>query len=155
MARAAHPGEYATPWLSAATRLLQNNSFGSESLYGRLPLWIGFAHREEITYLAVLLGLAYDGPNPPRTDRVDEERSWRVTLLVPYLGHIGLERFGTIHAQRRIRVVVNRAGVSCSRMMMEGMTLEGFKNGYSRMSRNGMRIKVAALSFLMVAGNIF
>lgn len=37
---------------------------------------------------------------------------------------------------------------------MEDMTLEGFKNGYSPVSRNGMRISVAASSSLMVAGDV-
>ena len=103
---AAHPGEYATPWLDAAMRLLRKTS-GSELLNGRLPLWIGFTHREEILYLAVLLGLAFDGPEAPRLDRRDENRSWKVTLLAPYLGHIGIEAFRDLSGQQRVRVVVN------------------------------------------------
>ena len=103
---AAHPGKYATPWLDAATRLV-GKSPNSEPLEGRLPLWIAFTHREEILYLAVLLGLAYDGPDAPRTDQLDQNRNWRVALLAPYLGHIGLEKFRALDGEHKMRVVVN------------------------------------------------
>lgn len=72
-----------------------------------LPLWIAFTHREETLYLAILLGLAYDGPDAPRTDRLNENRLWQVTLLAPYLGHIGLEKFRALDGQHQMRVVVN------------------------------------------------
>ena len=106
-----HTGEYATPWLDAAMRLSQK-PISSQLQKGRLPLWVAFTHREEILYLAVLLGLAYDGPEAPKMDRLETERSWRVTSLSPYLGHIGLERFRSLDGQHRMRIVVNGEVVS-------------------------------------------
>ena len=123
-----HPGEYATPWLDAAMRLSQK-SIISELPKGRLPLWIAFTHREEVLYLAVLLGLAYDGPEAPKTDRIEGGRSWRVTSLSPYLGHIGLERFRSIDGQHRMRIVVN------------GEVVSGFRGQIPQDSDGGYDIK--------------
>ena len=75
---AANPGLYATPWLDVAMKLLRK-SLPNGLLEERLPLWIGFTHREEILYLAVLLGIAWQGPEDPQTDRIDENRKWRVS----------------------------------------------------------------------------
>lgn len=98
---------------------LLGHSFGCEELQERLPLWIGFTHREEILYLAVLLGLAYDGPDAPRTDRVATDRKWRVALLAPYLGHIGLEKFRDLDGQHRMRVIANGEVVPAFRGKLE------------------------------------
>ena len=103
---AAHAGIYATPWLDAALRLLQQPP--TEKAHDkRLPLWIGFTHREEILYLVVLLGIAWQGPKPPRIDRVDEDRHWRVSALAPYLGHLGLESYRTVDRSPHVRFVLN------------------------------------------------
>ena len=108
---AVHPGIYATPWLDAAVKLLQKLLL-NESPKESLPLRIGFTHREEILYLAVLLGVARWGPEAPRTDRIDESRRWRVSSLAPYLGHIGLELFRTVENVPRMRVIINGEVVS-------------------------------------------
>lgn len=108
---AAHAGMYATPWLEAAMRLLLRPLL-CEPPDKRLPLWIGFTHREEILYLAVLLGIAWQGPLPPRIDCIDGNRCWRVSELAPYLGHIGLEVFRTVESSQRVRIIINGEVVS-------------------------------------------
>ncbi|KAI9808472.1 MAG: hypothetical protein M1827_007225 [Pycnora praestabilis] len=105
---AAHAGEYATPWLESAIKLLQTiPESGPLAKRHRLPLWISFTHREEILYLAVLLGLGWDGPGNPSTKQINESRRWRVTHLAPYLGHIGLESFKGSKGQDLLRIIVN------------------------------------------------
>lgn len=103
---ATNPGLYATPWLDAAMKVLRKPLL-YEAPNKRLPLWIGFTHREEILYLCVLLGIAWQEPELPRTDRIDENRRWRVSSLAPYLGHIGLELFRTVESVPRVRIIIN------------------------------------------------
>lgn len=99
------PGIYATPWLEAAVKILQSSTKTIES--GHLPLWISFTHREEILYLAVLLGLGGNSNEAPRTDHIDRERSWQVSSLAPYLGHIGLETYRGTDVRNNFRIIVN------------------------------------------------
>ena len=101
-----NPGLYATPWLDAAMKVLRKPLL-YKAPNKRLPLWIGFTHREEILYLCVLLVIAWQELEPPRTDRIDENRRWRVSSLAPYLSHIGLELFRTVESVPRVRIIIN------------------------------------------------
>lgn len=104
---ALHAGEYAAPWLDAAMEMLLKARKTPGPPDGRLPLWVAFTHREKVLHLAVLLGLAWDGPDAPSTSEINKKRRWRVTELAPYLGHVGLERFRSLDGRDRIRVIVN------------------------------------------------
>ena len=106
----ARPGLYALPWLERTIELLRKLLAGH--FEEQLPLWIGFTHREEVLYLAIALGLYYDGPRSPSTTHMNTERCWNVGKIAPYLGHVGLEICLTEDLQRRLRIVVNGEVVS-------------------------------------------
>lgn len=95
----------AVPWLESALASLH---MATPLPISSFPLKIAFTHREEILYLCCLLGInAQPGWTPP-LDHVDTNRSWRVGLLAPYLGHVGLEAYQTSGSDLTfIRVVVN------------------------------------------------
>jgi len=99
------PGVYALPWPKKTTDLLQMTL--EKQMDDRLPLWTAFTHREEILYLAVALGLNFDGTGPPTTGEIKHDYEWKVGTIAPYLGHIALEACLTTDLQERIRIVVN------------------------------------------------
>ena len=53
------------------------------------------------------------GLKPPRTDRIDKDRRWRVSSLAPHLGHMGLEFFRTVESVPRVRIIINGESRSC------------------------------------------
>lgn len=95
-------GQYALPWLTAALGRLSRN----EVTEGNFPLHVSFTHREEVLYLCCLLGIGYEEGWAPNLDRVDESRRWRVSLLAPYLGHVGVETYDAAGG-KRLRIIVN------------------------------------------------
>ena len=74
-----------------------------------LPLRSGFTHREEVLYLCCLLGICYEKDWQPSVKRVDAYRQWRVALLAPCLGHVGIEKYVGNSEQERLRIIVNVA----------------------------------------------
>lgn len=101
---ARNSGLYSVPWTAAAVRVLSRIS---DQKGTGLPLRVGFTHREEILYLCCLLGICYEKDWQPRLERVDVNRQWRVSLLAPYLGHVGIETYVGSLNQERLRIIVN------------------------------------------------
>lgn len=101
---AKNSGLYSVPWMNAAVRVLS----GLDGQTGAsLPLRVGFTHREEVLYLCCLLGICYEKDWQPSLKRVDADRQWRVSLLAPYLGHVGIETYVGSSKQERLRIIVN------------------------------------------------
>jgi len=71
------------------------------------PLHVSFTHREEVLYLCCLLGIGHKEGWTPDLTRIDTGRSWFVSKLAPYLGHVGFEKYQNKSGQDRLRVVVN------------------------------------------------
>lgn len=94
---------YAVPWLQAGLRRLGQQ----EKVNADFPLHVAFTHREEVLYLCCLLGIAYEPGWMPDLTRVDQERQWRVSLLAPYLGHVGIETYYRKSGHKSLRVIVN------------------------------------------------
>lgn len=97
-------GIYSVPWMDAAMRVLFRIS---RQKGASLPLRVGFTHREEVLYLCCLLGICYEKDWQPSLKRVDANRQWRVSLLAPYLGHVGIETYVGNSKQERLRIIVN------------------------------------------------
>jgi hypothetical protein len=86
----------------------------------RLYAW--FAHREEIPLVAVSLGLFNNSDVLPDTPlnatmpatHIPLVRLWRTSSMIPFLGHIALERMVCAdgdHADEYVRVIVNSTPV--------------------------------------------
>ena len=113
---------YALPWFVGVMDFLKevgesNSACGSsDGRKEKPPLRIAFTHREEVLYACTLLGLG--GPQgrvkswPPWSEPVKiRDRSWRVSTMASYLGHVGVEVFeperGSGVAPRKVRFIVN------------------------------------------------
>ena len=92
-------GQCALSWLVTALNHLKNAAEGSA------PLCFGFAHREEVLCLCVLLGLGGSKMHSPPP--MGPDRSWRVSEMVPYLGHVGLEAYLPRSGRVMLRVLLN------------------------------------------------
>lgn len=103
---AKNSGLYSVPWTDAALRVLSrlNGRHGAG-----LPLQIGFTHLGKVLYLCCLLGICYEKDWQPSVKRVDAYRQWRVALLAPCLGHVGIEKYVGNSEQERLRIIVNVA----------------------------------------------
>ncbi|WVR07739.1 hypothetical protein IAU60_004782 [Kwoniella sp. DSM 27419] len=72
-----------------------------------------FTHRESPAFVAVFLNLfnSPDHPHPssetPRLDQRIDDRAWRTSHLVSFLGHVALERFHCKGDGDYVRAVVN------------------------------------------------
>jgi hypothetical protein len=97
--------------------------------------FISFTHREVPPFIATALGLfnsSNDASEEFPTDRINWSRAWKMTELIPFLGHVGVEKLtcqgltGNDDEQKEfIRVIANTAprpipdcqdgpGASCS-----------------------------------------
>ena len=94
---------YAIPWTNAAMRTLSQTRQSDHDL----PLRVAFTHREEVLYLCCLLGICFEKDWRPSLDSVDENRQWRVSLLAPYLGHVGIETYIGNSMRERLRIIIN------------------------------------------------
>lgn len=82
-------------------------------------LWVWTSHREEPSLIAAALGLYNNSAalaSPPANinatmplDRINPDRLWRTTRILPFLGHITLERLRCDDATSHVRVVINGA----------------------------------------------
>lgn len=90
------------PWVRSALDILSANdtSTFNQSLY------ISFSHREEPPLVMTALNLfnnsAYyptlDVNNTMPTDRINYRRAWKTSEILPFLGHVGLERMQCANA---------------------------------------------------------
>ena len=93
----------AVPWLVAVVHSLKSGPDHPSTF----PLHVSFTHREEVLYLCCLLGIGYKEGWRPDLTRIDTGRSWSVSKLAPYLGHVGFEKYQIKSGEDRLRVVVN------------------------------------------------
>ncbi|KAM0812325.1 putative Histidine acid phosphatase-like protein [Seiridium cardinale] len=121
--------------------------------------FVSFTHREVPPFLATALGIfdsasTVDDTMP--TDRINFPRSWKMAELVPFLGHIGIEKMacgpdsGAVGGTEFIRVLANSAprpipkcqsgpGASCELHEFQKFTLEGLKTygDFDKVCENG------------------
>ncbi|OWP03396.1 hypothetical protein B2J93_7414 [Marssonina coronariae] len=112
------------PWLNTTTQLMEK--FHSPRHTGvEVPgddgqrFFLAFTHREVPPFIATALGL-FSSSNAHAeefpTDRINWSRSWKMAELIPFLGHVGIEKL-TCNAvsaepgdeQEYIRVIANSA----------------------------------------------
>lgn len=147
------------PWLNVTSHLLSGFHAEQESLQAKHPsnddnppagqrLFLSFTHREVPPFLATALNLfgspnAYEEEFP--TDRINWSRSWRMSELIPFLGHVGIEKVSCaaygrdVHEPGEfIRVIANSAprpmpdcqsgpGASCPMADFEALVREGME----------------------------
>jgi hypothetical protein len=131
------------PWLNITTQLMSKFHSPSHTSDGdeEIPdddgqrFFLAFTHREVPPFIATALGL-FNSSNAHAeefpTDRINWSRSWRMAELIPFLGHVGIEKL-TCNAvsmepeddHEYIRIIANTAprpipkcqdgpGASCS-----------------------------------------
>ncbi|KFA51291.1 hypothetical protein S40293_04423 [Stachybotrys chartarum IBT 40293] len=107
------------PWLSAQTSLFSKISLGNETGSGwpeGQRLFLAFTHREVPPFIATALGI-FNSSSPAMeefpTKRINWTRAWRMSDLIPFLGHVGLEQMTCIAESgaegRFVRVIANSA----------------------------------------------
>jgi hypothetical protein len=107
------------PWLAAQSSLFakidSKDDAGSGWPSGQ-RLFLSFTHREVPPFIATALGI-FNSSSPAKeefpTDRINWTRAWKMSDLIPFLGHIGLEKL-SCSAQSGmegdfIRVIANSA----------------------------------------------
>ena len=146
------------PWLNTTAKLF---SKFHAPIHGAPPseiphdngqrFFISFTHREVPPFIATALGLynssnAYAEEFP--TDRINWSRSWKMAELIPFLGHVGIEKLTCDRGEgdrEFVRIIANSAprpiprcqdgpGASCSfdrfeQMVREGMEIYGDFDG--------------------------
>ncbi|KZV69796.1 phosphoglycerate mutase-like protein [Peniophora sp. CONT] len=112
-----------TPWLSATASALGLGNGTINETTSTQSLFLSFSHREEPAFIASALGLFNDSgvTGAPineslPTDRINYDRAWRTSRLLPFLGHVGLERLTCTNetgAQEGtyVRAIVNGAPI--------------------------------------------
>lgn len=109
------------PWLQAQLELLDD--IRSESTIRKgwpkdQRFFLGFTHREVPPFVATALGI-FNSSSPSveefPTDRINWVRAWKMSDLIPFLGHVGMEKItcdgssGSRPKQDFIRFVANTA----------------------------------------------
>lgn len=86
------------PWLQSQLDLLDSSAPSAQSATGwpqNQTFFLSFTHREVPPFVATALGI-FNSSSPAReefpTDRVNWSRAWRMSDLIPFLGHVGMER---------------------------------------------------------------
>ena len=97
------------PWLNVTSALFQNlAALENASAHGNIPssssssdesegqrFFLSFTHREVPPFLATALGLfdsAADTPEVLHPSHINFGRAWKMVELIPFLGHIGIEK---------------------------------------------------------------
>lgn len=131
------------PWLNTTFQLMEkfHRPRHSGPVGGEVPdddgqrFFLAFTHREVPPFIATALGLFNSSNGHAEefpTDRINWSRSWKMAELIPFLGHIGIEKLTCNFVglepeddQEYIRVIANSAprpisgcedgpGASCS-----------------------------------------
>ncbi|KAI0766113.1 phosphoglycerate mutase-like protein [Trametes elegans] len=90
------------PWVRNAVDILSAN----DTAIFNQSLYVSFTHREEPPLVLTALGLfnnsAYypglDVNSTMPTDRINHGRAWRTSEILPFLGHVGIERLQCANA---------------------------------------------------------
>lgn len=105
------------PWLQAQIPLL-DDSKGSSAREGwpeDQRFFLSFTHREVPPFVATALGIFNSSSNAGEqfpTDRINWARAWRMSDLIPFLGHVGMERITCdtkSGSENFVRFVANQA----------------------------------------------
>ncbi|KAH9940793.1 phosphoglycerate mutase-like protein [Epithele typhae] len=84
------------PWVRSALNILSAND---TSTFNQ-TLYVSFSHREEPPLIMTALKLfnnsayypALDVNSTMPTDRINYDRAWKTSQILPFLGHVGIER---------------------------------------------------------------
>ncbi|KAF4338673.1 acid phosphatase [Fusarium beomiforme] len=117
------------PWLNSQSRLFtkidENSDLIGEESSGwpkEQRLFFYFTHREVPPFVATALGIfnssSHDGYDEFPTTHVNHVRAWKMSDLIPFLGHVGMEKMtcerpvakdGTSEKEEFIRFIANTA----------------------------------------------
>ncbi|KIW12150.1 hypothetical protein PV08_09425 [Exophiala spinifera] len=108
------------PWLKAQSELFQQldgtEGDGSSGWPPEQQLFLSFTHREVPPFVATALGIFNSSSSAVEqfpTDHVNWVRAWRMSDLIPFLGHVGMEKMTCSGRPGRdgeyIRVIANTA----------------------------------------------
>ncbi|KAL1940701.1 hypothetical protein VTO73DRAFT_7742 [Trametes versicolor] len=86
------------PWVRSAFDILSASA--NDTATFNQSLYISFSHREEPPLVLTALGLfnnsayypALDVNSTMPADRINSARAWRTSEILPFLGHVGIER---------------------------------------------------------------
>lgn len=133
------------PWVRSALDILSSDNTSSTL---NQSLYISISHREEPPLVLTALGLfnnsAYypglDVNSTMPTDEINYNRAWKTSDILPFLGHVGIERMectnGTAQAEGAtnatapfVRILVNSAPIplpGCQDGPGDSCAFEGF-----------------------------
>jgi broad specificity phosphatase PhoE len=110
------------PWLQAQSELFAHIEADSTPGGGwphSQRFFLGFTHREVPPFIATALGLFNSSSNAAEefpTDHINWTRAWKMSDLIPFLGHVGMEMMtcerGAVHGDGPgtfIRFIANTA----------------------------------------------
>jgi hypothetical protein len=86
------------PWLQTQTELfahIDKHSTPGGAWPQNQRLFLSFTHREVPPFVATALGLFNSSSNAAEqfpTDHINWTRAWRMSDLIPFLGHVGMEK---------------------------------------------------------------
>lgn len=143
------------PWLNVTAELFSQlhdvddvDASGKKSKADKEQrFFVSFTHREVPPFLATALGIFNSSSGVDEAmplDRINFPRSWKMAELIPFLGHIGIEKMtcgpesGAIGGSEFIRVLANSAprpipqcqsgpGASCELYEFQSFALDGLK----------------------------
>ncbi|KAH7129581.1 histidine phosphatase superfamily [Dactylonectria estremocensis] len=117
------------PWLDSQSRLLETIDNGFDTNHdtktgwpAKQRLFFYFTHREVPPFVATALGIfnssSQEGYDEFPTSHVNHVRAWKMSDLIPFLGHVGMEKMtcerpgshgGTIKKEDFVRFIANTA----------------------------------------------
>jgi hypothetical protein len=141
------------PWLNTTAALFSkfhNPSRSPSSSKSEIPnddgqrFFLSFTHREVPPFIATALGLFNSSNNYAEefpTDRINWSRSWRMAELIPFLGHVGIEKLTCDRGEgdgEFVRIIANSAprpipscqegpGASCPFDRFEDLVVRGME----------------------------
>ncbi|ETN39039.1 uncharacterized protein HMPREF1541_07081 [Cyphellophora europaea CBS 101466] len=107
------------PWLQSQLEILSDyhENTNRDGWPKDQRFFLGFTHREVPPFVATALGI-FNSSSPEveefPTDRINWVRAWKMSDLIPFLGHVGMERIScgpksATGAQDYIRFIANTA----------------------------------------------
>ncbi|KAI0630488.1 phosphoglycerate mutase-like protein [Trametes polyzona] len=125
------------PWVRSAFDILSAN----DTRTFNQTLYVSFTHREEPPLVLTALGLFNNSAYYPSlnvnatmpTDRINHRRAWRTSEILPFLGHVGIERLQCANA------TVDDAGSGAAD---EGAEYVGQDGAFVRVLVNGAPIPI-------------
>ncbi|KDQ62133.1 hypothetical protein JAAARDRAFT_189502 [Jaapia argillacea MUCL 33604] len=110
------------PWVRSSLDILESANQISSTF--NQSLYISFTHREEPPLILTALGLFNNSGYYPTVDvnttmpstEINYSREWKTSQILPFLGHVGIERLDCVNRTSRlqesfVRVLVNSAPI--------------------------------------------